>query len=160
MRWVFLLNIKNVIHYLKDFCTAFSANNTVAAASDATPVSMYFEIIWATLFHTNLLISVVSQKQHLVHLFPCFFFVVFFFRLLGQLTLSVWHIESRVSQLFLIPSLHPTPKGTFIPIPSAEVRAASAHCNISSHELRNYMALHCCKWFPLKDKDQRLLKQK
>ena len=122
MRQVFLPNTKNVIHYLKDFSTAFSTKNTIAAPSDARPVSMYFEIIWATWFHTNLLISVsLSEKKHLVHLLPCF---VLFFSSFTRIACSVhlisvasgpnWIIksrvkyrplESRIPELFLIPSL-------------------------------------------------------
>ena len=69
-------------------------------------------------------------------------------------------LESRIPPLFLIPSRHPTPTSTFILIPSANLHVAPAHCNISSNELCTYMALHCCKWFTLEDKDQHLLKQK
>ena len=47
-------------------------------------------------------------------------------------------LESRIPQLFLIPSRHPTPTSTFIPIPSAKAHVAPAHCIISSNELCTY----------------------
>ena len=68
-------------------------------------------------------------------------------------------LESRIPQ-FLTPFNQPPPPptSTFILILSAKVHVSPAHCNISSNEGCTYMALHCCKRFPLEDKDQRLLK--
>ena len=67
-------------------------------------------------------------------------------------------LESQIPQ-FLIPSRHPAPTSTFIPIPSAKVHVAPTHRNISSYcnEPRGtYMALHCCKSLIFQHKDQNL----
>ena len=105
----------------------------------------------------------IITKKKIVHLFPNFCFVFLFFsftrtaysvHLTNVASGPKWNrksrvkyrlLESRILQLVLIPSRRSAPKSTFIPIPSAKVHVAPAHCNISSKELRTYMALICCK---------------
>ena len=157
-----------------------SANNT-SAGNDTRPVFVCCEIIMSNVISHELVNKcfIIRKKKHVVHLFPNFCFLLFSFFRFTRTAYSVhvtyvasgfnWNVrsrvkysllESRILQLVLIPSRRPAPKSTFVPIPSAIVYVAPAHCNISSNELRTHMASHCCKWFPLEDKDHRLLKQK
>ena len=61
---------------------------------------------------------------------------------------SNWRVNYRLLELhipqFLIPSRHPAPTSTFIPIPSAKVHVAPTH------------RLHCCKSHILQHKDQNV----
>ena len=141
-----------------------SANNT-ADASDTRPVFVCCEIIMRNLISHELVNNCFIIRKKISTPVPkfVFCFVFCFFRLLEQLTLCKWQmlllalkwnrksrvkyrlLESCILQLVLIPSRRPAPKSTFIPIPSAKVHVAPAHCNISTNELRTYMVLHCCK---------------
>ena len=142
-----------------------SANNT-AGASDIRPVFVCCEIIMSKVISHELVIIVsLSKKKKKTFSTPvpkflfCFLFFTFTLTAYSVHLTNVasgpkWNRKSRVKyrllescilQLVFIPSRRPAPKSTFIPIPSATVYVAPAHCNISSNELRTHMALHCCK---------------
>ena len=153
-------------YYYNIHCT-MSANNT-AGASDTRPVFVCCEIIMSNVISHELVNNCfIIRKRKKTFSTPvpkflfCFVFVFFSFtrtaysvRLTNVASGPKWNrksrvkyrlLESRILQLVLIPSRRPAPKSTFIPIPSAKVHVAPAHFNISSNELRTYMALICCK---------------
>ena len=150
-----------------------SANNTSATYHTITYQTFFVccEIIMSNVISHEIANKcfIIRKKKNLVHMFPnfCFLFVCLFVCFISRFTRTAysvhvinaasglnWNIRSRVKyrlseslilQLALITSRRPAPKSAIIPIPSATVYVAPAHCNISSNELRTSMAFHCCK---------------